>query len=106
MSLEPDREVHSRIVRELPIGNDVIDKVNKLGSQQKQMNIRNRGLCFEWHPGRHVNDVNLLSAASNNDLDNAGRNDDDIILDPNPALTIDDIPHSGTDASQKLRMMT
>ena len=32
LSLEIGKEVHDRIVREFPISNDVINRVNKLGS--------------------------------------------------------------------------
>ena len=44
MSIETGRKVHGRIVRELPTSNEVIDRVNKLGLQQKQPDMRGGGL--------------------------------------------------------------
>ena len=65
------------------------------------MSMRNEGLCFEWHPGHHVNDNDLLSVTSNNDMNNVGGNNDDTIPDPNLALTIDDTPTPESNTSMQ-----
>ena len=99
MSLETGREVHGRIVTELPISSNVIDRVNKLGSQQRQMNMRDGGLFFKWLPGHCVNDDDPSSAATDNDVDNTMNSNEDIIPNPHPVLTINDIPPPKTDTT-------
>jgi Histone chaperone involved in gene silencing len=51
MSLESGKRVSGRIVKTLPVTDEVIDRVNYLGSQQKQPRIRDGRLLFEWRPG-------------------------------------------------------
>ena len=85
------REVHGRIIRELPISYYIIDRVNKLGSQQKQMNMRGLGLVFEWHLGHHVNDDNPWPTANDDDVNDTLGEDEVLIPNPHPVLTVNDV---------------
>jgi hypothetical protein len=51
MSLETGRRVSGRLVKVLPVTEEVIARVNHLGSEQQQPTIHNGELLFEWRPG-------------------------------------------------------
>ena len=47
MSLETGRELHKRVVKELPITEELIDQIDLLGLQQTQLSIWSGQLLFE-----------------------------------------------------------
>jgi AAA ATPase containing von Willebrand factor type A (vWA) domain len=51
MSLESGKRVSGRLVRVLPVTDEVIDRVNSIGISQKQPRTRDGRLLFEWRPG-------------------------------------------------------
>lgn len=51
MSLETGHEISGRIRGKVPVCNDVIDRVNTLGRQQRQRPKTQHGFLFEWRPG-------------------------------------------------------
>jgi hypothetical protein len=61
MLLETRRRISARIIRELPITDEVIDWVDKLGAEQNQAKIRDSRLLFEWWPGVPVDDDTIYS---------------------------------------------
>lgn len=61
MSLESGQRVSGRLVRILPVTEEVIDRVNEIGSQQKQARTREGRLLFEWRPGLPIDEDVFLA---------------------------------------------
>jgi hypothetical protein len=62
MSLESGRRVSGRIAQVLPITDEVIARVNDIGSSQKQPRTHDGRLLFEWRPGFAIDDDVYLMA--------------------------------------------
>ena len=56
MSLESGSKVNGRVVAELPITDEVIQRVEELGIQQRQPFRASKMLQYEWKPGLIVDD--------------------------------------------------
>jgi hypothetical protein len=70
-------------VRELPLTDEVIARVNELGADQKQPEVHNGRLLFEWHPGLPVDgDLDLIFDHFPDQADN--HEDDHAIIIPDP----------------------
>jgi hypothetical protein len=88
MSLETGRRISGRLVKVLPITEEVIARVNHIASEQQQSTIHNGELLFEWRPGRPLdNDEAEYGLWSDGDL--AVEHDQDMIPEP-VANDIDD----------------
>jgi AAA ATPase containing von Willebrand factor type A (vWA) domain len=89
MSLESGKKVSGRIVRILPITDEVIDRVNELGTQQKQPRIQDGRLLFEWRPGVPVDgDVYMIDDGLEPIIE--GRDDNEVIPEPLEDDAVDD----------------
>ena len=56
MSLYSGKWLHSYIWEELPIYQDVIDRVEQLAREEKQPFLDNNQSLFEWLPGQKIDD--------------------------------------------------
>ena len=56
MSLETGKRLHSNNWIEVPISDDVIRRVNELGLQEGQTDMRRDGPVFEWGPNEPMED--------------------------------------------------
>ena len=56
MSLETGSKVNGRVVAEIPITDEVIERVEELGLQQQQPFRASRMLKYEWRPGIPIGD--------------------------------------------------
>lgn len=70
MSLETGREIHGRVVAELPITREVISRVEELGKQQDQIIPTTSLLRYEWRPGKPIasKDASKQIKLTGNDL--------------------------------------
>ncbi|CAK9034338.1 CCHC-type domain-containing protein, partial [Durusdinium trenchii] len=81
MSLESGKRISGRIARILPVTAEVIERVNTLGTQQKQPQIRDGRLLFEWRPGNPVDgDVYLVDEVADHEFEE--RDNREIIPEP------------------------
>lgn len=83
MSLESGRRVSGRVVRELPITSEVITRVNELGADQKQPEVHDGRLLFEWRPGLPVLDGDL-DLVIDHFPEQADNREDDAVIFPEP----------------------
>ena len=76
MSLETGERLHSNNWIEAPISDDVIRRVNELGLQEGQTDMRRDGPVFEWGPNEPMED-------EEDDAEQPWNDDDDNDHDPN-----------------------
>jgi Cobalamin biosynthesis protein CobT (nicotinate-mononucleotide:5, 6-dimethylbenzimidazole phosphoribosyltransferase) len=83
MSLESGKRVSGRIVQILPVTDEVVERVDEIGTQQRQSRIRDGRLLFEWRPGQPIDgDVFPDDLPDENDLERNPEQNDGIIPDP------------------------
>ena len=69
MSLETGAQIDGRVVAELPLTDDVIDRVEHLGRRQNQPYRASKMLQYEWRPGQAIdNDDVIIRLEDDNDL--------------------------------------
>lgn len=97
MSLETGREVNGRVVAQLPITKDVIERVEYLGKTQDQPFLTSRTLQYEWKPGSIIDDINVEEESTRNMSDPEFHE----VIDPFP--TVLDFPHpSGSEGADEM----
>ena len=77
MSLETGAEINGRVVAEIPLTVEVIERVESLGKAQNQPFRASKMLKYEWRPGTTVADGDAYLT-----LEDAGSSDDNIVPDP------------------------
>ena len=74
LSLETGAQIDGRVVAELPLTNEVIERVEKLGLTQNQPFRASKMLMYEWRPGTPIGNDDAII-----DLED---NDDNMVPDP------------------------
>ena len=77
MSLYTGRKIHAFGWKELPIHEDVINRVEQLAEEENQPTMNDRVPLFEWEPGREILDDENEEEENNEQNNNEEQNQDE-----------------------------
>ena len=60
MALETGAEIDGRVVAELPLTEEVIDRVEEFGLKQSQPYRASKMLKYEWRPGTTIGEEDII----------------------------------------------